>query len=97
VLDKGLRPRNIPSERRDTAVGAFLTQLIMIMMVLAIAATVGRSHPGAVLHTVTEMSSALDSHPRIDRSEGPPRNNGARRHPSLDYSRDSGMRLPVSA
>jgi Mn2+/Fe2+ NRAMP family transporter len=59
VVDKGLRPQSISSERRDTAVGAILTQLIMIMMVLAFAATVGRSHPGATLRTVTEMSAAL--------------------------------------
>ena len=59
VLDKGLRPADIPSERRDTAVGAVLTQLIMIAVVLAFAATVGRSHLGVTLHTVTEMSSAL--------------------------------------
>ena len=30
VLDKGLKPENVTSERRDTAVGAVLTQLIMI-------------------------------------------------------------------
>ncbi len=59
VLDKGLKPGNIPSERRDTAVGAGLTQLIMIAVVLTFAATVGRSHLGVKLHTVTEMSSAL--------------------------------------
>jgi Mn2+/Fe2+ NRAMP family transporter len=59
VLDKGLQPRNIPSERRDTAVGAGLTQLIMIVVVLTFAATIGRSHPGATLRTVTDMSSAL--------------------------------------
>ena len=41
VLDKGLQPADIPSERRDTAVGAVLTQLIMIAVVLAFAATVG--------------------------------------------------------
>ena len=59
VLDKGLRPADIPSERRDTAVGAVLTQLIMIAVVLAFAATVGRSHLGVTLHTVGEMSSSL--------------------------------------
>ncbi|MGA3353017.1 MAG: divalent metal cation transporter [Acidimicrobiales bacterium] len=59
VLDKGLKPVNIPSERRDTAVGAALTQLIMIAVVLTFAATVGRSHPGVTLRTVTDMSSAL--------------------------------------
>ncbi|MGO8723505.1 MAG: NRAMP family divalent metal transporter [Acidimicrobiales bacterium] len=59
VLDKGLKPQNISSERRDTAVGAGLTQLIMIAVVLAFAATVGHAHPGVSLHTVTDMSSAL--------------------------------------
>jgi Mn2+/Fe2+ NRAMP family transporter len=63
VVDKGLRPCDIPSERRDTAFGAVLTQLIMIMMVLAFATTVGRSHPGIALHTVSDMSAAL--HPFI--------------------------------
>jgi len=59
VLDKGLKPENIPSERRDTAVGACLTQLIMVSVVLTFGATVGRSHLGVTLHTVTDMSSAL--------------------------------------
>jgi Mn2+/Fe2+ NRAMP family transporter len=60
MVDKGLRPRDIRSERRDTAVGAVLTQLIMVAVVVVFAATVGRSHSGAALHTVTDMSSALD-------------------------------------
>jgi len=59
VLDKGLKRVDIPSERRDTAVGAGLTQLIMISVVLTFAATVARSHPGVSLHSVTDMSSAL--------------------------------------
>jgi Mn2+/Fe2+ NRAMP family transporter len=59
VLDKRLMPADIPSERRDTAVGAGLTQLIMISVVLVFAATVGRSHLGVTLRSVTEMSSAL--------------------------------------
>ena len=58
VLDKGLKPANIPSERRDTAVGAVLTQGIMIVVVLTFAATVGRSHLGTTLHTVGDMSAA---------------------------------------
>jgi Mn2+/Fe2+ NRAMP family transporter len=59
VVDKGLQVEDIPSERRDTAVGAILTQLIMLMAVLAFAVTVGLHHPGAVLNTVQQMSSAL--------------------------------------
>jgi Mn2+/Fe2+ NRAMP family transporter len=59
VIDKGLEPRHIHSERRDTAVGAFLTQLVMIVVVLAFAATVGLHDRGAVLNSVGNMSSAL--------------------------------------
>jgi Mn2+/Fe2+ NRAMP family transporter len=59
VIDKGLLPRHIRSERRDTAVGAVLTQLIMIAVVLAFAATVGLHHRGVALNTVRDMSSAL--------------------------------------
>jgi Mn2+/Fe2+ NRAMP family transporter len=59
VLDKGLRAENIRGERRVTAVGAVLTQVIMIAVVLAFGATIGRVHPGAVLNSVGEMSSAL--------------------------------------
>ncbi len=59
VVDKGLSLRHIRAERRDTAVGSLLTQLIMIVMVVTFAATVGLAHPGAVLNTVGQMSSAL--------------------------------------
>jgi Mn2+/Fe2+ NRAMP family transporter len=59
VVDKGLRPDHIRSERLDTAVGAVLTQVIMIVMVLAFAATVGLAHPGATLDTVSQISAAL--------------------------------------
>ena len=59
VIDKGLSRRSIRRERQDTAVGAILTQIIMIMMVLALAATVGVTHPGAALNTVGQISQAL--------------------------------------
>jgi NRAMP (natural resistance-associated macrophage protein)-like metal ion transporter len=59
VIDKGLSRRSMRRERQATAVGAFLTQLIMIMMVLALAATVGLSHPGIALNTVGQISDAL--------------------------------------
>ena len=59
VIDKGLSHHHLRAERRDTAVGSVLTQLIMIVMVLAFAATVGLVHPGATLDTVSQLSSAL--------------------------------------
>ncbi len=59
VIDKGLARGSLRRERQDTAVGAVLTQLIMIMVVLALAATVGITHPGAALNTVGQISQAL--------------------------------------
>ena len=59
VVDKGLRPRDIAMERRDTAVGAILTQLIMIAMVVLFAAALARRHGGVNLGTVGEMSAVL--------------------------------------
>jgi Mn2+/Fe2+ NRAMP family transporter len=59
VLDKGLRAQDMPRERRITAFGAVLTQLIMIAVVLAFAATVARHHRGVALNSIGEMSAAL--------------------------------------
>ena len=60
VIDKRLRRRDLRSERHDTAVGAVLTQLIMIVVVVVFAATVGLGHRGSSLNTVGEMSQALN-------------------------------------
>jgi Mn2+/Fe2+ NRAMP family transporter len=58
VIDKGLGARAARSERQDTAVGAVLTQLVMITMVVALAATLG-GHRGKSLATVGQIASAL--------------------------------------
>ena len=60
MIDKRLRRRDLRSERHDTAVGAVLTQVIMIAVVVVFAATVGLDHRGASLNTVGEMSQALN-------------------------------------
>jgi len=59
VLDKGLGPQDIKRERRTTAIGAVITQLIMIAVVIAFAATIARHHLGVALNSVGEMSLAL--------------------------------------
>lgn len=59
VIDKRLPVTAIRQVRADTAVGAILTQVIMIAMLMAVAATVGRHHPGAWLETVGQISGAL--------------------------------------
>jgi Mn2+/Fe2+ NRAMP family transporter len=61
VIDKGLRARDIRSERRDTAVGAVLTQLIMVVTVIAFAATVGVHHAGAAFSTVGGMATVFSA------------------------------------
>lgn len=59
VIDKQLSVRNIRRARQDTALGAVLTQSIMIMVVVALAATVGLTHPTAALDTVGQIADAL--------------------------------------
>jgi len=59
VIDKGLAITAIRHARRDTAVGAVVTQVIMIAVVVAVAATVGRRDPGAPLRTVGQIAGAL--------------------------------------
>jgi Mn2+/Fe2+ NRAMP family transporter len=59
VIDKKLSPAAIRQARQDTAVGSVLTQLIMIAVVIAVAATLGLHHPDAALSTVGQISGAL--------------------------------------
>ena len=59
VVDKGLDIEDMKASRRDTAFGAVITQLVMIAVLVAVAATIGKFHPGASLGTVQQVSSAL--------------------------------------
>ena len=59
VIDKKLPAAAIRKARQDTASGAVLTQLVMIAVVIAVADTLGRHHPGAALNTVSEISGVL--------------------------------------
>ena len=59
VIDRGLSRAAIGAERRNTMIGAVLTQLVMIAVVVALAATMGTSHPGTTLRTVGQMAAAL--------------------------------------
>ena len=62
VIDKKLSAGTIRKARQDTASGAVLTQLVMIAVVIAVAATLGLHNPGAALNTVGQISSALTPH-----------------------------------
>jgi Mn2+/Fe2+ NRAMP family transporter len=59
VLDKGLRPQDLRTGRLDTLLGSILTQVIMVAIVVATAATLGRSSPGGSLDTIGEIAQAL--------------------------------------
>jgi Mn2+/Fe2+ NRAMP family transporter len=59
VIDKKLSATAIRQARQDTAVGAVLTQLIMLAMVIAVATTIGLHKPGTSLDTVGQISGAL--------------------------------------
>jgi len=59
VIDKHLTASTIRRARQDTAFGAVLTQSVMIMMVIALAATVGRTHSEASLTTVGQIANGL--------------------------------------
>jgi Mn2+/Fe2+ NRAMP family transporter len=63
VIDKGLTGRALRSERQDTAVGAVLTQIVMIAMVVLLAATVARGADPPKLETVGQIAAAV--HPLI--------------------------------
>jgi len=59
IADKKLRPEHYKDSRWDTALGAVITQLVMAAVLVATAATIGKSNPGASLHTVGDLSNAL--------------------------------------
>jgi NRAMP (natural resistance-associated macrophage protein)-like metal ion transporter len=59
IVDKKLTTDHIKISRIDTAVGAIITQLIMIAVIVTIAATIGKTHPGASLRTVHQISEAI--------------------------------------
>ncbi|MDA8294304.1 MAG: divalent metal cation transporter [Actinomycetota bacterium] len=59
VIDKGLTTDAIRQVRRDTGVGAVLTQAVMVAVVVSVAATIGLGHPRRSLHTVGQMATVL--------------------------------------
>jgi Mn2+/Fe2+ NRAMP family transporter len=59
VTDSGITPAGLRHERRDTMAGAILTQVIMIAVIVTMAATAGRTNPGAPLTSVGQIASAV--------------------------------------
>ncbi len=59
VVDKGLRPEHYRHARWDTAIGAVVTQLIMVAVLISAAATIGKTNPNSSLNTVGQIVNAL--------------------------------------
>ena len=59
VIEKQLRPSDLRILRWETAGGAVIAQLVMIGVLVATAATIGRTNPNAPLNTVQQISDAL--------------------------------------
>ena len=59
VVEKGLTRDDLPAARWDTAIGAIVTQLIMAAVLIATAATIGKTGGNAPLDTVEQIAGAL--------------------------------------
>lgn len=59
VIDKGLNAENLRKERHDTLIGTLLTQGIMIVVVVTLAAAVTRSGSKANIATVADIAGVL--------------------------------------
>lgn len=59
VIDKRLQPVHLRASRIDTLLGSIATQIIMVAVVVACAATIGRANHGAALNTVGQIADAL--------------------------------------
>ena len=59
VADKKLRPEHYRDARWDTAIGAVITQLVMATILVATAATIGKTNSEASLNTIGDIAEAL--------------------------------------
>ncbi len=59
IVEKRVTLRDLRAARGDTAMGAVVTQVIMVSIIIATAATIGREHPGTPLTTVQQITNAL--------------------------------------
>jgi NRAMP (natural resistance-associated macrophage protein)-like metal ion transporter len=59
VIEKGLGVQHLRLARRETAIGAVVTQLVMGAVLIAAAATIGTTNPDVPLDTVQQISDTL--------------------------------------
>lgn len=59
VVDKKLKVEHLQKARWDTAIGAIVTQVIMVSVLIAVAATISFHHGNVSLNSVEEISHSL--------------------------------------
>ncbi|MDA8335839.1 MAG: divalent metal cation transporter [Peptococcaceae bacterium] len=59
VVDRGLTPQDLRPARVDTAIGSVVTQLVMIAVLVATAATIGRHQTAPSLDSIQQIAGAL--------------------------------------
>jgi Mn2+/Fe2+ NRAMP family transporter len=59
VVQRGLTVKALKQARLDTGVGTVLTQGIMIVVIVALAATINKTNPGASLNDVGQIAGAM--------------------------------------
>jgi Mn2+/Fe2+ NRAMP family transporter len=59
VVEKGLKAQHLKWARWETGLGAVVTQLVMVSVLVAVAATIGRANPETPLQTVQQISDSL--------------------------------------
>ncbi len=60
VIDKKLTLKQLKSARLDTLAGSIVTQLVMIAVIAATAATIGRTNPARPLNDIQQIAIALE-------------------------------------
>lgn len=60
VIDKGLKLNQFKHEKLDTFLGSVVTQVIMILIVIIMAATLYKTNPGQTLNSVTQIAGGLE-------------------------------------
>lgn len=59
IIDKNLKEKYLGISRLETFLGAVMTQLIMMSVLVVSASTIGKVNPGVSLNTVQQISEAL--------------------------------------
>lgn len=59
VVDKKVSENYLKSSRIDTLIGSVITQVIVAAVLIAVAATIGKTNPNAPLNSVQEIANAI--------------------------------------